>query len=221
MTSHSKSPANRKSGRKSGGPCTTAGKARASRNARRHGLADFQTNPPPVMLAQIAQMVDAICHGDNDADLRQQATRIAENQLWLSAIRAEKLAVLERLREPTAYALDDRRRLARGRARLRLTNVALRQLRVMDQLIAKTQAAGRDPRCEPLPRDLKAAWPPPWAPAAPGPVRDEYAVLREGLCDLVRLLRYEQSAWARRKRAVRGLMAVKVTKQYQTQTEQG
>ena len=37
--------------------------------------------------------------------------------------------------------------------------------------------------------------------------------MREGLCDLVRLLRYEQRAWSRRKRAVRAFMAIKLANQ--------
>ena len=37
--------------------------------------------------------------------------------------------------------------------------------------------------------------------------------MREGLCDLVGLLRYEQRAWSQRKRAVRAFMAIKLAKQ--------
>ena len=79
-------------GRKSRGPRTGAGKARASRNARRHGLAAFNSKDDPAMTEQIAQMVDAICAGDDDPLLRQQAVMIAENQLWLSCVKAEKVA---------------------------------------------------------------------------------------------------------------------------------
>jgi hypothetical protein len=101
MTSPKKVAASRINGRKSGGPRTGAGKARASRNARRHGLAALSSNDP-VMSGQIRQMVDAICHGDDDPLLRERAVAIAESQLWLSCIGIEKLAALERLRDPDA-----------------------------------------------------------------------------------------------------------------------
>jgi len=217
MTSPSKSAANRINGRKSRGPRTSAGKARVSLNARRHGLAAFHIKSERAMLAQVWQMVDAICQGDDDGHLRQPATLIAENQLWLSLIRAEKRALLERLRDPNEYAVAPSRRLSRGRARLRLCRAALAQLPVIEDLMERTMAAGLDPENEPLPPALKAKWPPRWAQVASEAVeRDEYELLREGLCDLERLLRYEQRAFARRKRAVRAFLAAKVTKRFQT-----
>ena len=76
MTSAKKVAANRINGRKSRGPRTGAGKARASRNARRHGLAAFN-NKDPAMAGRVKQMVDAICQGDGDPLLREQAVAIA------------------------------------------------------------------------------------------------------------------------------------------------
>ena len=106
MSSTKKVAANRVNGRRSRGPRTGAGKARASRNARRHGLAAFN-NKDPAMSGQIKQMVDAICQGDDDPLLRERAVAIAEAQLWLSCIRTEKVAVLERLRDPEEDALTE------------------------------------------------------------------------------------------------------------------
>jgi hypothetical protein len=210
MTSAKKVAANRLNGRKSRGPRTGAGKARASRNARRHGLAAFN-NENPVMAGRVKQMVDAICQGDDDPLLREQAVAIAESQLWLDCVTAEKLALTERLRDPMAYALTPDTRIARAKARMRLWDVADRQQKVIDDLIKKTKAAGRDPEREPLPPKLEAAWPPPWLELIfEDSERDEYEALREGIGDLVRLLRYERRASSRRKRAVRAFMAIKL-----------
>jgi hypothetical protein len=208
MTSAKKVAANRINGRKSRGPRTGAGKARASRNARRHGLAAFN-NKDPVMAGRVKQMVDAICQGDDDPLLREQAVAIAESQLWLECVKAEKLALIERLRDPTAYTLALNIRLACARARMRLFDVADRQQKIIDDLITKTKAAGRDPEREPLPPHIEAAWPRP-SFRSEDAERDEHEALCEGIGDLVRLLRYERRAWSRRKRAVRAFMAIKL-----------
>ena len=100
MTSPKKVAANRVNGRRSRGPHTDRGKARASRNARRHGLAAFASKHDPAMAQKVKEMVDAICAPDGDSPLRQQAAMIGENQLWLSCVRAEKVALIERLRDP-------------------------------------------------------------------------------------------------------------------------
>jgi len=202
MTSAKKVAANRINGRKSRGPRTGAGKARASRNARRHGLAVFN-NKDPALAGRVRQMVDAICRGDDDPLVREYAVAIAESQLWLDCIEAEKLALIERLRDPMAYALTRHVRIAPAKARMRLCDVADRHQRVIDDLIENTKAAGRNPERQPLPPNLEAA-------IFEDTERDDYESLREGVGDLVRLLRYERRAWSRRKRAVRAFMVIKL-----------
>ena len=215
MTSAKKVAANRINGRKSRGPRTGAGKRRASRNARRHGLATFN-NKDPAMAGRVKQMVDAMCQGNQDDQLlREQAVAIAESQLWLDCVKAEKLALTERLRDPMAYALTPDTRVARAKAQMRLWNVAVRQQEVIEDLIEKTKAAGRDPELEPLPPKLEAAWPPPWVEfISEDAERDDYEALREGIGDLLRLLRYERRAWSRRQRAIRAFMVIKLSNFY-------
>ena len=161
-------------------------------------------------MAGIEQMVDAICAGDDDPLLRQHAGMIAENQIWLSCVRAEKVALIERLRDPTAYALANHTSIAQAKLRMRLFDIAVSQLKTIDALMQKTIAAGGDPEREPIPPELEAAWPPPCVEGISKDAdRDEHKAMREGICDLVRLLRYEKRAWSRRKRAVRAFIAIK------------
>ena len=111
---------------------------------------------------------------------------IVANQLWLSCVKAEKVACIERLRDPTAFALTTNARSIRAEARIHLCDVAHRQLMLVEELIKKTEAAGRDPEREPISRMLEVAWPPPWVEEIPEDAeRDEYEAMREGLCDLV------------------------------------
>jgi len=200
MTSPKRVAASQVNGRRSRGPRTNAGKARASRNARRHGLSLFKVNDAG-MTKQVKDMVDAICEGDNDPLLREAALIIAENQLWWSCIEAEKVAVIERLRGAKAFSLardSGKARRARARERIRLFDAAAPQLDAINELVSKTMAAGRDPELEPLPPDLVAAWPPRWAKITPaGAERDEHEAMVEGIGDVARLVRYERRAWSR------------------------
>ena len=210
MISAKKAAANRINGRKGRGPRTSAGKARASRNARRHGLAAFSVSKDPAMAEEVRPMVEALCDGDDDPLLRPLAVMVAENQLWLNYVRAEKVALIERLRDPTAYSLANDTCLARGKARSRLFDIAAPQLDRILELIETTKAAGRDPEREPIAPELEAAWPPPCLKMIPeGTERNEHEALCEGLWDLERLLRYERRAWSQRKKAVRGFIAIK------------
>ena len=187
MSSTKKVAANRVNGRRSRGPRTGAGKARASRNARRHGLAAFN-NKDPAMSGQIKQMVDAICQGDDDPLLRERAVAIAEAQLWLSCIRTEKVAVLERLRDPDEDALTERtsrrgrvKRCRKFNLNFRAFQIASAQLEQLEAFMLSNMGPDWDPEREPLPAHLEAIRPPSFLKrrnAAPKE-RDEYQVLRD------------------------------------------
>jgi hypothetical protein len=85
-------------------------------------------------------------------------------------------------------------------------------------LLAATERAGRDYLREPLPAHLEAEWPPPFLKTRENrKERDEDQMLREGIRDLERLLRYEKRAWSRRRKAIRAFMAIKLNRRYHTE----
>ena len=193
MTSKKQAAANRINGRKSRGPRTDTGKARASRNAFRHGLASFSTSGDAAMAEHVKQVVGAICAGDPNPLLREQAV-LTENQHWLSLVRVRKLALIERMLNPDALPLPPAQR--RAHAKL---------LRYVYEKIAERRVAGLSGK-RALP---EGAWPISAATRKKFKERDGYAALRGAMDDLVRLIGYERTAWARRQKAVRGLMAIK------------
>jgi hypothetical protein len=138
MTSERQIAANRLNGRKSRGPRTTAGKSTASRNAVRHGLAAIRYSHP-IETADLARLAKALCGNDEDPALYRQAVVIASHELVLRAISAQQIAVVERLRDPSAVALakgDNSLQLAKARfLKGKLAYAALIALR--DRLLEK------------------------------------------------------------------------------------
>ena len=90
--------------RRGGGPKTAAGKKASSRNARRHGLAGI-THRQPVCASETQRLAEILCGKDDDPQLMMAAKTIIENEMEMHAIREQELAVVKRLREPTAVAL--------------------------------------------------------------------------------------------------------------------
>src|SRR5262249_39604617 len=107
MSSERKITASRNNGRRSSGPRTKAGKTRASRNALQHGLAAISQGES-IPSGDIARLAIAICGNDSDPALLAQAKVIAQNDMVLRAIRQQQVAVVERLRDPTAIGLTKR-----------------------------------------------------------------------------------------------------------------
>ena len=91
--------------RRGGGPKTAAGKEASSRNARRHGLAAI-THRQPVCSSETQRLAKILCDNDDAPQLVAVAKTIVENEMEMHAIREEELAVVKRLREPTAVALS-------------------------------------------------------------------------------------------------------------------
>jgi hypothetical protein len=206
MTSARKIAANRINARKSCGPSSTVGKGRVSSNALRHGLAALKhldaTRPRDIDL-----MARAMCGEDIDPLLFEQAQVIAEGELLLRCVRAERIAVIERLRDVTAIPLairDDS--LARAKTRALEMDLAADELEQMQAKFDAMTAQERTKLQEEYDRELDEL------ESKPAPIaeRDEVDAMRDAMPDLERLARYERRAWSRRKRAMRNFMAIKI-----------
>jgi hypothetical protein len=128
MTSERKTAVNRSNSRTSCGPRTAAGKNKVSRNAVRHGLAAL-VHCQPLPSAEMDQLTNAICGGEQDPCLRKQAATIAETALVLRAVQAQKSALIERLRDRQAVALaSGDNGLIRARARHLQSECAIEHL---------------------------------------------------------------------------------------------
>jgi hypothetical protein len=95
ITSARKVNANRANSRASTGPRTPAGKARAARNAPRHGLC-LPVMADSVLAAEVKALAQEIAGEGANFKLQQLATRIAEAQIDLVRIRRARQALLSR-----------------------------------------------------------------------------------------------------------------------------
>jgi hypothetical protein len=209
MSSQRKIAANRSNGRKSRGPLTAAGKSCSSRNALRHGLAVITRHS---VFPEIDRMANAICDGDTNPLLFEQALVIAENEIVLRCVCAERIAVIERLRDIAAQPLTRRdNSLARAKARFRLVKIKYKRLvqaKAQKVAINNRQAINNGQQREAT-RQQESAAAQPAGMQKPIRTRDEFDAMRHAVPDLDRLVRYERRAWSRRKRAIRNFIEIK------------
>jgi len=88
-----KRAANRRNARRSTGPRTAAGKARAARNARRHGLS-LSLSKDPTWWPMLGALAEAIAGPQADAGLRERAMRVALAHVEVLRIRKAKCNIL-------------------------------------------------------------------------------------------------------------------------------
>jgi hypothetical protein len=228
VSSDRKWAANRRNGRTSRGPRTAAGQKKASRNALKHGLSAVvhrQTAPS----ATIERLAKAICGESERPELLAQARLIAINAVALRAIAAQRVAVVERLRESTAIPLakgDNSLDLARARSMQ--TWLARREI---DELVPKIlKKYNNELKSKKQASDLKLIVPGrifsllEWSDSVEHErhaleiaqklieqnERNEFEALEAAALDLVRLERYEQRCWSRQKRAIRAFMNLRM-----------
>jgi hypothetical protein len=208
MTSQRKIAANRRNSQKSCGPRSAAGKAIASRNALRHGLAAIP-HVHPELSPEVGRFARAICGDDTDPLSFEQALVIARHQQVLRSIQAQRIAVIERLRDIKPIAL------AKGDNSFAVAKVIASRWDGPD--FAEYESL-REKCLQPLPEksaeelewtnDLEAA-------GKAFKERDEAEAMEEGAPDLVRLERYYRRIWSRQKRAIRDFMNIKLMRDTQ------
>jgi hypothetical protein len=228
MTSAQKASTNRRNGRKGRGPRTEAGKRRSSLNALRHGFA-ATIHRPSLPQSHIKHFAETLCGDDRNPLLFEQALMIAENQVLLRLIEAQKLAVVERLWDPTETAL------VKGDNRLRLMRARVRKKQSAEKLFVPFREALLEKYKDVLGEDIHLSF---WlfplhlvayleekaseleSEALKQPdvrfhsescmkPRDDLAAMQEAARDLIRLERYQRQAWSRLKKAIRGFINIK------------
>lgn len=171
----------------------------------------------------------AICGDDNDQRLVECAFAIAENHLLRRAIKAQQVAVVERLRERTAIALakgDNSFEL--GKARFLAAWLMNREIEArVPQLLAKYNVQPLTDRDDIVPIRLKAQLEECESEEEYGRAckiaeqclkqeeRGDDEALEEALPDLKRLDRYERRTWSQHMRAVREFINIKLMLRFQ------
>jgi hypothetical protein len=152
------------------------------------------------------------CADDKNPFLFEQALTIAENQLILQCVRAERVAAIERLRDGTATPLTRDNSLAVAKARFRKAQFEFERL-IQAKAENSANSAGNSTSNaggteDSTHKQQNTATEPACEPKSIGP-RDEFDAMRCAMPDLDRLERYERRAWSRRKRAIRDFIAIK------------
>ena len=170
------------------------------------GWLHLRTNPR--LFPEIERIAKAICNGDTNPLLFEQALVIAENEMVLRCVSVERIAAIERLRDITAKPLSKRdNSVTRAKARFRQAKLRYRQLvQAKANNVAANNRQGRNSlhvqESEPVQSQ-------PTRKQKPIKLRDEFDALRLAMPDLDRLARYERRAWSRRKRAVCEFIEIK------------
>jgi hypothetical protein len=208
MTSDFKIAANQINAKKSTGPRTRSGKARASRNAARHGLAatSLFDNETCDKVDRIATM---IYHDRAHPFLREQAVIIAESQILLTRIRAARIDAIQRMRAPQPPPLlpgyptrDEMKNILGDFAAGNFRKVA----NIMNRAASSLRAAFKmpDEKREEIYQSLSNAYRHEMA-LQKGDLQepDGITCFCQGLPELLKLERYERRALSRRGRAIR------------------
>ena len=180
MTSERKIRANRANARASTGPKSRQGRARAARNALRHGL-NLPVCADPALAEEVEALTHEIAGSDASAEIRDLARQVAEAQVDLRRVRYARHQMLSRnLSDP------DYRSCLSPSAQVR---VAKKVLSLLQRFSPELHASVVAKRLTPMP---------------PGPQKLAL-ILSQEAPHLLSMDRYEQRALRRRNSAIRDL----------------
>jgi hypothetical protein len=155
----------------------------------------------PVFFPEINRIACALCNGDQNPLAFEQAVIIAENQIILRCVWAERIAVIERLRDQSITPLRSETSIRRAEARFRQAKLEYERRIQARSGTSDPKATGKS---EPKPQAAK--------PVREPQARDEFSAMWCATPDLIRLERYERRAWSRRKRAINRFIEIKQKK---------
>ena len=148
MTSEHKIRANRANARASTGPKSSQGRARAARNALRHGL-NLPVCADPALAEEVETLTHEIAGSDASAEIRELARQVAEAQVDLRRVRYARHQMLSRnLSDP------DYRSRFRPSAQVRAAKKALDLLRRFSPKVHASVVAERLTPMPPGPQKL-------------------------------------------------------------------
>jgi hypothetical protein len=173
--------ANRANARASTGPKTAPGRARAARNAFRHGLS-LPIYSDPALSEEVDALAREIAGMDANAEVQAHARRVAEAQIDLRRVRYARHQLLSHALSNPYYEsrAETRKKLAVIRSLLRASAPEI-SMATLEEFLASTPQG-----------------------------REKFAtILSQEANQLLALDRYERRALARRKSAIRVLDAMR------------
>ena len=181
MKSDRKIKSNRENARASTGPKTTRGRARAARNALRHGLS-LPLSSDPALSEEVEALAREIAGTDANAEIQELARRVAEAQVDLGRVRYTRHQLLsDALSNPYYDSRENVRMKAKVIGRLLQSKAPAMSIEALEKYVISTPEGSQ-----------------------------KFAIiLSQEAKRLLAMDRYERRALARRKFAIRTFDAVR------------